>query len=107
MKTERSTSSPIDLDTVVLRGARENDTPAVRRLACLDSAMPLGGDVLVAVRDGEISAAISLHSGRIVADPFQPTAELVVLLQARLALLSGTHHVSARGAARRLLRAAA
>ena len=107
MKTQRSTSSPIDLDTVVLRVAREDDTPAVRRLACLDSAMPLGGDVLVAVRDGEISAAISLHSGRIVADPFQPTADLVSLLQARFALLSGTHHLHARGAARRLLRTAA
>ena len=107
MKTERSTSSPIDLDTVVLRIAREDDTPAVRRLACLDSAMPLGGDVLVAVRDGAISAAISLHSGRIVADPFQPTADLVSLLEARFALLSGTHHVSARSVARRLLRTAA
>ena len=107
MKTERSTSRPIDLDTVVLRIAREDDTPAVRRLACLDSAMPLGGDVLVAERDGEISAAISLHSGRVVADPFQPTADLVSLLQARFALLSGTHQISGRGVARRLLRAVA
>ena len=107
MTIRRSTSSPIDLDTVVLRIAREDDTPAVRRLASLDSAMPLGGDVLVAVRDGEIRAAISLHSGRVVADPFQPTADLVSLLEARFALLSETHDRAGRNVARRLLRAVA
>lgn len=102
MSIERSTST----DTVVLRLARESDTPALRRLAQLDCALPLGGDALLAVRDGSIAAAISVHSGRVVADPFQQTADLVALLRARYDLLHGTPAPAARRAARRLLRAA-
>jgi hypothetical protein len=105
MKTERRTSTVIA--PLVLRLGREEDTPALRRLACLDSALPLGGDVLLAVRGDEVAAAISLHSGRVVANPFQPTADLVALLRARVALLQGTASSPALGAARRLLRAVA
>lgn len=105
MTTQRITST--DHDTVVLRLACESDTPELRRLADLDSAMPLGGAVIVAVRNGEIPAAISLHSGRVIADPFQPTADLSGLLRARLALLRGERVGSGRNVARRLLRAAA
>ncbi len=105
MKTERITSTITA--PVVLRIAREEDTPAVRRLASLDSALPLGGDVLLAARGAEIAAAISIHSGRVVADPFQPTADLVALLRARVALLRGAGPDRHRGAVRRLLRAAA
>ena len=105
MKTQRITST-INAP-VVLRMAGEQDTPAVRRLACLDSALPLGGDVLLAVRDGAIAAAISVHSGRVVADPFQPTADLVALLRARVALLGDTGSGPGHGVARRLLRAVA
>ena len=105
MKTERRTSTVIA--PVVLRLGREEDTPALRRLACLDSALPLGGDVLLAARGDEVAAAISLHSGRVVADPFQPTEDLVGLLRARVTLLRGTSSGAALGAARRLLRAVA
>ena len=46
-------------------------------LAMLDSARPLAGAVLVAESDGLVLAAISLKDGRVVADPFFPTADLV------------------------------
>ena len=105
MTIERSTST--GTSQVTLRMAREGDTPAVRRLARLDSALPLGGDILLAIRDEQIAAAISLHSGRVVADPFLPTADLVVLLRARVAVLQGARAGAGRGAARRLLRAVA
>lgn len=105
MSTERRTITATA--PVILRVGREEDTPALRRLACLDSALPLGGDVLLAVRGDEIAAAISLHSGRVVADPFQPTGDLVALLRARLALLRGAGSPGGRGVARRLLRSAA
>lgn len=105
MKIERSTFT--DTSPVVLRMARESDTPAVRRLARLDSALPLGGDILLAIRDERIAAAISLHSGRVVADPFQPTADLVALLRARVAVLQEARAGVARGITRRLLRAVA
>lgn len=76
-------------DAVVLRPARAADGHALRRLAALDDAAPLAGAVLVAERDGELRAAISLHSGRAIADPFHRTADLVTLLHARAALLDG------------------
>ena len=84
-------------DAVVLRRGRAADGPALERLAALDDAAPLAGEVLVAEQDGHLRAAISLHSGRAIADPFHPTADLVALLRARAALLSdaadGGHRV--------------
>ena len=53
------------------------------RLAELDSQRPLTGPALVGEIDGRPAAAISLEDGRVVADPFQPTANLVALLRMR------------------------
>jgi hypothetical protein len=53
------------------------------RLAELDSQRPLIGPALVGEIDGRPAAAISLTDGRVVADPFQPTANLVALLRMR------------------------
>lgn len=47
------------------------------RLAALDSARPLAGDILVAEVAGELQAALEIASGFAVADPFRPTADLV------------------------------
>ena len=47
------------------------------RLAALDSAPVLEGDVLIAYVDDEPWAAISLLDGRVVADPFRPSSGLV------------------------------
>jgi hypothetical protein len=67
--------------TVAIRAARGSDGLALSRLAELDSKRPLTGEVLVAERDGELAAAVSLTTGAHVADPFRPTAELVALLR--------------------------
>src|SRR4051794_39108901 len=53
------------------------------RLAELDSQRPLTGPALVGEIDGRPAAAISLEDGRLVADPFQHTAQLVALLRMR------------------------
>jgi hypothetical protein len=66
---------------VHLRPARPDDAPALDRLAALDSARPLTGPTLVAEQDGALVAALSLGTGRAVADPFVPTADLVALLR--------------------------
>ena len=66
---------------VLVRPARSVDADALRVLAALDSAAPLTGDVLLAVSGGDIAAAISLDSGAVIADPFQPTSQLVELLR--------------------------
>jgi len=66
--------------TVVIRAARGPDGPGLERLARLDSQRPLAGDrIVVAERDGELLAARS--GGRLIADPFRPTADLVALLR--------------------------
>ena len=67
---------------LVLRPATSADTANLERLAALDSARPLDGEVLLAAAGGEVRAALSLETGRVVADPFWPSGELVELLRA-------------------------
>ena len=62
---------------------------AIERLARLDSARRPRGQVLVAAVGGEPIAALPLDGSPVIADPFQRTAELVSLLELRLAQLSG------------------
>jgi hypothetical protein len=68
--------------SLVLRSATPADAAALERLAALDSARPLAGEVVVAYADGDLRAALSLETGRAVADPFYPSLELVSLLHA-------------------------
>jgi len=83
---------------LVLRPATSADSTDLERLAALDSARPLGGEVLLASAGGEVRAALSLDSGRVVADPFWPSAELVDLLRA--AAGERPRHLMRRRAAR-------
>lgn len=69
--------------SVSIRRAGPHDAPALHRLAALDSALPLRGEVLMAEAGGEVLAALSLEDGSAVADPFSPTAALVALLRLR------------------------
>ena len=66
---------------VLVRPARSVDADALTVLAALDSAAPLTGEVLLAVAGGEVAAAMSLDTGAVVANPFEPTAHLVELLR--------------------------
>lgn len=68
--------------SLVLRPATSADAADLERLAALDSARPLAGDVMLAHAGGEVRAAVSLETGRAVADPFYPSLELVPLLRA-------------------------
>ena len=68
--------------SLVLRPATSADAADLERLAALDSARPLAGEVMLAHADGEVRAAVSLETGRAVADPFYPSLELVLLLRA-------------------------
>jgi hypothetical protein len=69
--------------SLTIRGARPEDADRLRELAELDSARPLDGEVLVAEAGYRPLAAIDVHSGRIVADPFRRTAREADLLRAR------------------------
>ncbi|MBV8946780.1 MAG: hypothetical protein JO286_01220 [Solirubrobacterales bacterium] len=73
--------------TLALRVAQADEDPVVRRLADLDDSRPLTGQVLLALVDGEAVAAASLGDGRVVANPFRPTADTVTLLSLRASQL--------------------
>ena len=82
-------SSMSPASTIVIRRAVTGDIASLARLAMLDSARPLAGEVLVAEHDGQPRAALSLRDGRTIADPFLPTAGDVELLRTRAALMHG------------------
>lgn len=66
---------------IIIREATEDDAFALRRLAALDDRPALRSAALIAEEHGELRAAIELESGRVVANPFAPTAGLVELLR--------------------------
>src|ERR671924_2215084 len=83
--TVRHPRRPIVMHNVTVRPSQPADESGLARLAALDSARPLRGPALVAMADERILAALPLGSGRPIADPFEPTAELVALLELRRA----------------------
>ena len=85
---------------IELRLLGADERQLARRLAALDDAPELDGEVLVALVGGRAVAALSLADRRVVADPFVPNTEPVALLQLRAAQLS----VAGRRRARRVLR---
>jgi hypothetical protein len=91
---------------VEIRQATSEDEPALRRLSILDSQPFLYGPSLVAVVGDEIWAAVSLESTASIADPFRPSAELVLLLaeRARQIVAAEAPDGFARRARRRLTR---
>ena len=66
---------------MTLRYASGADDAHLRHLAALACARPLRGEVLVAEVDGSPIAAVSVATGRSVADPFLPTAHAVQMLR--------------------------
>ena len=67
--------------SVELRLARQDDAWALHRLAELDDAAELDGEVMLALIDGVAIAALSLEDRRVVANPFVPTKNAVELLR--------------------------
>ena len=97
----------VSSEPITIRAAHGGDGAAVARLAALDSAEAPGGELLLAEVGGELRAALSLHDGAVIADPFRRTAELVRLLRLRAELLAETaagRSAAGRGARRRRLR---
>jgi hypothetical protein len=78
------------LTEITIRPGYADDHRALHRLAALDSAPVPVEPLLVAELDGELSAALSLHDGTSIADPFRPTAEIVALLRAHAATAERT-----------------
>jgi hypothetical protein len=69
--------------SIAVRPATANDREALERLAALDSTEPPRGSTLVGELLQRLVAALSLSDGRVIADPFVATADLVALLRLR------------------------
>jgi hypothetical protein len=90
---------------VTVRQSHTADERALARLAALDSSSPPRGPALIAEADSRMLAALPLGSGRAIADPFEPTAELVALLELRRSQIEAADSASTgRRGLRRLLR---
>ena len=66
-----------------IRPATGEDAYTLRKLAELDSQAPVTRPAVIGEIDGRPAAAMSLADGRIVADPFQHTAQLIAMLTMR------------------------
>ena len=82
--------------TISIRVATPDDDLALVRLAQLDSSTVPLSPLLLAECDGVLRAALSLHNGDFIADPFAPTAELISLLGLRAARLMPTGSLRSR-----------
>jgi hypothetical protein len=83
-----TTTSGTSNDEIALRVLGDADRAALERLAGLDSAAPLAGDLLLgAEMRGRLLAAISIRDGAVVADPFTRSGAAVELLRLRAAQL--------------------
>jgi hypothetical protein len=101
----RSTDSSLapEQAEVTIRLARPSESRALERLAALDSARTPEGDVLVAEVSGELRAAFPVRGGRVIADPFHPTAGLTSMLVLRARQLRAAGIDSRSEAAARLV----
>src|SRR4051794_15598639 len=79
--------------TFVIRPATDADASVLRDLAGLDSQSPLTSTVLVGELHGSPAAAMSLDSGRVVADPFQRTGALVAHLRTQAGGVRSARHM--------------
>ncbi len=88
--------------SITIRAAGPEDVEALHRLAQRDSRAVPGGELLIALVEGEARAAISLASGEAIADPFHRTRELVGMLTLRGSQLRGETRRRRRGLKRLL-----
>jgi hypothetical protein len=89
-RERRTASSDVEgtAPAIELRLVGADEAHVVRRLAELDDAPELVGQVLLALIDGDAVAGLSLHDLRVVADPFVSTRDAVALLRLRAELVT-------------------
>ena len=75
---------------VTVRLAEYSDSAALTRLAALDDALVPDGPVLVAEAGDQAVAALPLHGGHAIADPFRRTTAMVETLDLRARQLRGS-----------------
>jgi hypothetical protein len=94
--TDLMSTTPLHTEAVLMRRATIADAARIRELSRLDDKRMPAGPFLVAVVSGEISAAVSLSSGSVVADPFRLTGDAVAMLRLRAAQVGMTSQLGER-----------
>ena len=85
---------------VTVRLAESRDERAIRRLAALDSAEVPEAPTLLAEVDGRAIAALPVHGGSAIADPFSRTMAMVAMLELRALQLRGDGSLAGPGRSR-------
>jgi hypothetical protein len=93
------------MNNITVRYSVASDLSELARLAALDSGTPPRGPALIAEADSRMLAALPLGSGRPIADPFEPTAEILELLRLRAEQVQAGEPSGWRDRVRSLLRA--
>ena len=93
------------MTNITVRFSVASDLGELARLAALDSASPPRGPALIAEADSRMLAALPLGAGRAIADPFEPTAEILELLRLRAEQVQAREPNGWRDRVRSLLRA--
>jgi hypothetical protein len=70
-------------DPITIRHSADGDRARVLELAQLDGRPAPAGELLLAEVGGKLWAAVRIEDGAAVADPFEPSGEVVWLLQMR------------------------
>jgi hypothetical protein len=81
-------------ETITIRTSEATDAAELLRLAALDSADPIAGPALVVEVDGSLRAALPLHGGPAIADPFAESAHVIELLEAHARTLAAAARFS-------------
>ncbi len=87
-------------DSVMLRLCTVKDDAAIARLAALEGRPLPEGPLVIGEVAGEVVAALPLHGGEALADPFRYTEHLLTLMRMRAHQLERAGRFS-RGARRR------
>jgi hypothetical protein len=77
---------------ITIRYSADEDRDRILELAELDGRHAPAGQVLLAEVDGRLWAAVGVADGVAVADPFEPTGEIVRLLRLRVEQEHGRPH---------------
>jgi hypothetical protein len=77
-----------------IRPATDRDRELIGRIASLDSSGPIEEPALIGELVGIPVAVLSLTDGRVVADPFRHTADLVAAMRVRAKALGARDQAS-------------
>jgi hypothetical protein len=87
IRPEDDGTATLEPESITIRPLREDDVPAVERLAGLEERPVPPGPLLLAEVEGTVEAALALDGGETVANPFSESAGAVSLLHVRAAQL--------------------